>query len=183
MAARTIQGELYARGIEQGVELFERFLPGFDDANRTAQAEHLPNHMAWTLGHVAMTSARAIERLQGQDAPQPLLDHEFVVADRGDAERFGTEVVCFGSNPVDDPAIYPSLARSAAIFRAVHGRLAGALREADDAALARPTPWGSGRTTVGDLMHRMAFHIGTHTGQIVDLRRALGIPPVIAPRS
>ncbi|MFI4882815.1 MAG: hypothetical protein ACIAQU_09555, partial [Phycisphaerales bacterium JB064] len=78
-----------------------------------------------------------------------------------------------------EPERYPSLARSVEIMHAAHATLADTLGNASEDALARQTPWGAGATTVSDLALRMGFHIATHAGQIVDLRRGLGFEPVL----
>ena len=52
------------------------------------------------------------------------------------------------------------------------------LREVGD-QLHETVSWGGGTTTKRDLAVRMAFHNGVHTGQIIDLRRALGMPRLI----
>ncbi|MEQ8911791.1 MAG: DinB family protein [Pseudomonadales bacterium] len=175
-------GEFLAHNILHTQTLFERFLVGFDDGNRTTQAPAMPNHAAWTLGHLALTAHRCVDRVLGRDDPGELPPEAFVIGDQGDAQRFATESVSFGSTPTDEPDRYPGLDRSLEIMHAAHQRLAQALREADAAALSRQTPWGAGQTTVSDLALRMGFHIATHCGQIVDLRRGLGFAPVLGRR-
>ena len=163
-----------AQSVRLSGMLFQRFLAGFDDANRTTQAPALPNHAAWTLGHLAITLHRAAEKLDAGGDPLP--ESDFIDgADRGDSDRFGTESVCFGSTPTDDPAGYPSWARCRDIFAAGIERLAAAAESASADQLAAKVSWGSGELPAGDLVHRLAFHQGTHAGQIADLRRALGL--------
>ncbi len=50
--------------------LFHRYLPGFDDTNHTRQAPCLPNHVAWCLGHCALTLHRSIERINHEPLPE-----------------------------------------------------------------------------------------------------------------
>ena len=108
--------------VRQSRDLLVRYFRGFDDSNRTRQAANLPNHIAWTLGHLAITMHRTAERIDGQELPTS----EFLTADGrgGDANRFDTEAVSFGSTPIDDPAIYPTWSRCLAIFDAAINRLA-----------------------------------------------------------
>lgn len=155
--------------------LLGRYLAGFSDENRTRQAPGLPNHVAWSLGHLALTMHRVAERIDGR--PMPAAD--FVAGPAGDAARFGTESVAFGSTPVAESAGYPSFARCVAIYDGACNRLAAAVREAGDAKMAEVTRWGAGETTISLLCARMVFHNGTHTGQIADLRRALGFKGVL----
>lgn len=154
-----------------------RFLAGFDDDNRTSQAPGMPNHAAWSMGHLALTMHRFAERFDGNTLP----DSDFITGDgaSGDSERFDTESVCFGSNPVDDPAIYPALAKSRRVFEDAIDRLTSALEGLDDAKLDEIQPWGSGEFPVAELAARIIFHNGTHAGQLTDLRRALGMSGVI----
>ena len=42
-----------AEAIRSNKTLIGRYLKGFSDANHTKQAAGLPNHVAWTLGHIA----------------------------------------------------------------------------------------------------------------------------------
>lgn len=152
--------------------LFKRYLPGFTDENHTRQAPGLPNHLAWNLGHLALTMHRVANKVDKKGLP----DDAFIAgADRGDAERFGAESVAFKSVPTDDTGRYPGLARCVAIFDGACERLAGALRSADDATLDTTSAWGATQVPLWGLGLRMAFHNGVHCGQITDLRRALGL--------
>jgi len=154
-----------------------RFLTGFDDSNRTKQMPTLPNHAAWCMGHLALTMNRFAERFDGK----PLPDSDYLTGDgtAGNAERFDTESVCIGSRPVDNPAIYPTLARSQKVFEDAVDRIGAALESMSQAQLDEEQPWGKGTFKVSDLAARIIFHNGTHAGQLADLRRAMGMPGVI----
>ncbi len=170
------RGEVLAQGVEQSAFLLGRYLQGFDDENRIAQAPGMPNHAAWALGHLAYVTNRAADRVDGK----PLPEADFIDgAKDGDADHFGQESVALGSVVTADPARYPSWERCNAIFEASVARLCHVLRNASDEQLDAPRAWGSTKTTAHDLASRMVFHIGTHTGQIIDLRRALNMPKVV----
>jgi hypothetical protein len=156
--------------------LLGRYLAGFTDENHTRQAPGLPNHVAWTLGHLALTMERVAERFDGK----PVSPSDFIPGQRGDAAHFGAESVAFGSAPVSDPAAYPSLGRCTAVLDAATERLSAAIRQASDAKLAEPTKWGNTDITHAALAMRMVFHNGTHTGQIADLRRVLGFKSIFS---
>jgi hypothetical protein len=158
--------------------LLARYLRGFDDSNHATQVPHLPNHVAWTLGHVALTMHRMAERLDHRTLPES----DFVKGDgrAGTADRFDTESVCFGSKPVAEPKLYPKFSRCVAIFEAAIERLAVAAHGADDATLDAPTKWAQTEVPTWTLLPRMVFHNGTHTGQLADLRRALGMGSIFA---
>jgi hypothetical protein len=164
-----MDGTTLAEGLELSGQLLGRYLVGFSDANHTSQAPGLPNHVAWSLGHLAMTMHRVAERLDGG----PMPESDFITSAKGDASKYGTETVAFGSQPTADPSLYPPYARCLEIFNSAVTRLSVAARASDAAKLAAPTPWSNGTTTLGALVARMAFHNGMHCGQIADLRRAL----------
>lgn len=166
-----------ADGIRASFELTTRFLTGIAEENRTTQAPNLPNHAAWTLGHLALYLHRVAERLDSK----PLPGSDFTTGDgsAGTQDRFDTESICFGSTPVDNPKIYPTLARAIQIFESACNHLAAAASEAGDAKLDEAIKWGPTEVTHALLVQRMIFHNGLHTGQLVDLRRALSLSSVI----
>ncbi len=170
-------GDALAESVLASITLFDRYLSGFDDSSRIRTAPGLPNHPAWCLGHCAMTMHRAAERL-GAEPVLPAGDF-LVDAARGDAHRFGTESISFGSTPVDDPGAFPGLARCREIFHAAGDRLATTARAADHDTLARPTKFFGGmELPAWHAVPRAVFHNGMHCGQIADLRRALGLGSV-----
>jgi hypothetical protein len=156
-----------AEGVLSTKALLTRYLKGFSDANHTAQAAGLPNHVAWTLGHLALTMHRIAEHFDGRGLPEGDFGAE------NDARRFGTERVCFGSS-VGDGA-WPGLARCVEVYEAAADRLAAGVRACEDAKLDTMIKWGPGEIPLYQAGMRMIFHNGMHTGQIADLRRALGM--------
>lgn len=159
-----------------------RYLAGFDDSNRTRQAPHLPNHVAWNLGHLALTMHRACELIQpGYTLPDSDFIEGGTKSGGGDAQRFATESVGFGSQPVDSPSQYPTLARSIEIYNNGVDAVARCVRSASDASLDAEVSWGGGMKIARWLLAaRMATHNGMHIGQIADLRRALGFRSIFA---
>ena len=157
--------------------LFVRFLDGFDDSTRTFQGENLPNHVAWTLGHCALTMNRAAERFDDK----PLPETDFIMGDgtNGEASRFDTESVCFDSTPMPDPSNYPTLQRAKGIYEAACDRFAEAVRNTTDQKLDEMSPFHGSELPLYTMIMRVCFHNGAHAGQIIDLRRALSMPRVI----
>ncbi|MBX3364308.1 MAG: DinB family protein [Phycisphaeraceae bacterium] len=174
--------DVLAEAVTGSRMLLERYLPGFDESNRTTQAPNLPNHLIWTLGHLALTMERCAGRVKGSDVPKPLSEGSWVTGKgrSGDIMRFDTESVAFKSTPLDEPSLYPSLARGREIFGEAIDALSDAVRQASDAALMRSTKWGTQPIRVCDMVMRMVFHNGVHAGQITDLRRALRMPQVLS---
>jgi hypothetical protein len=172
------ENETLANAIAHSRDLLKRYLRGFGDNNCVTQAPSLPNHVAWTLGHLSLTLHRAAEKFDGR----PLPASDFVTGDgtAGDANHYDTESVSFASKPLADGARYPGFARCVAIFDAAIDRMAAAVRGADEAKLNTVLKWGQSETTLREVACRMVFHNGTHTGQLADLRRALGMGSIFA---
>ena len=172
------QQQTLALAVRSTVPLLERYLTGFDESNRTTQGPGNPNHVVWTLGHLALVLNRAAEHVEGvpaQDAPPG-----FVTGQTGSAEAFATESVAYGSTPTDDPDRYPTFARAVEMWRTTCERLASSCEAASDEALARPISWGKGaEQSCAQLVLRLVFHNGTHTGQLIALRKSLGMNKVV----
>ena len=156
---------------------FVRFLDGFDDSTRIFQAENLPNHVAWTLGHCALTMNRTAERFDDK----PLPETDFIMGDgtNGDPSCFDTESVCFDSTPSPDPSNYPTLQRATQIYEAACDRVAEAVRNTNDAKLDEMMSFHGSEIPLYTLIMRVCFHNGSHAGQIMDLRRSLSMQRVI----
>lgn len=120
------------------------------------------NHPAWTLGHLAFAADRHSRYAGGE--PQ-LTDWETL---------FG-----LGSQPSDDPTVYPSKEQLIAAWHAANDRLLAAIESADPARFEEPTqgPLGEALPTVGDfLTFSMTAHTSMHLGQLSAWRRAMGKP-------
>ena len=168
---------LLADAIRHSRELLLRYATGFDDSNYVRQAPSLPNHFAWTLGHLSLTLHRIAEKIDA--APLPASD--FATGDtRRDPRQFDTESVCFGSTPAADASKYPTCDRCLEIFNRAVDRCAAAFESAGEAQLLATVPWGSAQVPVWLMAIRMVFHNGTHCGQLADLRRALGLGSIFA---
>ena len=171
--------DLLAEAIEKCKPLAGRYLAGFSDADHTAQAAGLPNHVAWSLGHCALTMHRVAEMVDAS-AP-PAADFGAAAPGRGDRPSgFGPETVAFGSRPLADPAAYPPLARCVEIYNSACDRLAAAAHTASDAKFNAVIKWGPVEAPWWTLAFRMIFHNGFHTGQIADLRRAFGFKSIMS---
>lgn len=175
------RGEFLAEAVLTNKILVARYLAGFNDVTAVRQTPDLPNHVAWSLGHMSLTMLRVAEKIDGQPAFPP---DQFIKGDgtRGSKDRgvFDIESVAFGSKPEERHDRFPNLNRAIEIFNAACDRLATAVRSAPDAKLEESVQWGTGPQTLWQLVVRMIFHNGFHTGQIADLRRALGFKSVFA---
>lgn len=170
--------EFLAESVLHSRGLLSRYLVGFDDSNHTVTAPGLPNHLAWILGHCALTMHRAAERVDGRER----LDGSFIPdAGTGDGRRFGAESVAFGSDPRATGVTFPGHLRCAEIFADATERLASALRQAPEPSLDELVLFFGGVALPRWMVApRIIFHNGMHCGQIADLRRALGLKPIFA---
>jgi len=171
-----------AEGVLSTRQGMARYLAGFDDTNHTKQAPGLPNHVAWSLGHLALTMHRACQKIR-TDHPLPASDsiEGGTTTGGGDPKRFATESVSFGSRPAPDPTQYPALARSIEIYSSACEAVAAVVRAVPDAELSTLVEWGGGMQLPKYLMAlRMMTHNGMHVGQVADLRRALGFKSIFA---
>jgi hypothetical protein len=164
-----------ADAVELSKAQMARYLAGFDDSSSLRQAENLPNHPRWCLGHCALTMHRVAEMLDGRSAP----DTDFATGGPQPG-RFHTEAVAFGSKPAGSTETYPPLARCVEIYNAACDRLASAVRAATEARLMEQVDWLTFKMPLYILVIRMCSHNGFHTGQIADLRRALKFKSIFA---
>jgi len=174
------KGETLAWMIEASTPLATRYFAGFDDATRAAQAPGMPNHFAWTLGHCALTMQRVAERMDGGELPESDFAAQVEFAEGSPPARFGTEGVAFDSTPSAERGCYPVAHRCVEVFEAASCRFAAAVRRSSDERLEADEPWGASTLSMATLIVRVNAHNAMHTGQLVDLRRALGFPRVIA---
>ncbi|MCC7389780.1 MAG: DinB family protein [Phycisphaerales bacterium] len=175
----TTRSEILARMIGASVPLTTRYFAGFTDANRAAQLPGLPNHFAWTLGHCSLTMHRLAERLDGRALPESDFQPGVQRAEGSAPMRFGTEGVAFNSVPSGDAGAYPTVARCIEVFEGACARLGAAVRGATDQQLDAMQPWGAAQLPMADLILRITLHNAMHSGQLVDLRRGLGLGRVI----
>ena len=95
--------------------------------------------------------------------------------------RYTDSAIGFDSKPVNDPAEVSDAGPGRGDFDAACDRLAAAVRGANDATLAKKIDWMGMQIPLAQLVTRVMFHVGVHTGEILDLRRALGFDRVLKP--
>ena len=147
-------------------KMISDMLSGVPAEQCTAQSGPVTNHVLWTLGHVAMTNDWLASLIDGR----PALPKAF-------ESLFG-----MGSVPVVDTSKYPSLAEVRAEFDRGYERLVSAAKKRNDAELLTPPLGNSFGFTNNklDSVLKAAWHEGWHIGQIADLRRGLGIRPMMS---
>ena len=146
------------------LDLIERAVADLSRDQATTQPSGVPNHPAWTVGHL-VHSAQAIGGELGLD---PWLPEEW-------GDRFGT-----GSTPVTNAEAYPPMEELMAQLRGAAARIERHLRERGEEVLAAPLPDVRYRdlfpTTGHAALHILAGHTSFHAGQIMVWRRAAGLP-------
>ena len=177
----SARANLLAEQILQTKPLLARYLAGFNDVTAVRQTPDLPNHVAWNLGHLALTMHRFAEKIDGQGPPA----EDFVLnpgsdGTQGSRDRgvFDAAAVSFGSVVSDRHDRFPTLARAQQTYDRACDRLAATLRGLSDARLEETIQWGNQPVPIWAAATRMVFHNGFHTGQIADLRRALGFKSI-----
>ena len=127
------------------------------------QPDGLPNHPAWTIGHLALTS-------------------DVVMAEFGEAQTFPAEWAerfFPGVAITGEIADYPSMAELMSQLEAQHARLATRFAASSVEELAAPIKLEMVQrrfSQVGQFAtYAMTAHEGIHLGQIADLRRAIGL--------
>lgn len=131
------------------------------------QVHPTSNHVVWTLGHLACTYAWFSTTINGKSA---------VTLPESYNGLFG-----MGTKPVADAGAYPSVAE---LRRHYDGAFAAYLKQVE--GLSDAEAWGACASDTGgfagsklDAAYKCAWHDGWHLGQIADLRRALGLAPIM----
>lgn len=129
------------------------------------------NHVVWTLGHLASTYAwfaTTIDLKAGESAPFAL------------PESYGT-LFGMGSKPSSDAKAYPSLSDVRKSYDATFAGYVKMVESLTPTQAEEPCAIDTGRfaSSKVDAAYKCSWHDGWHLGQIADLRRALGLPPIM----
>jgi hypothetical protein len=139
-----------------------KLIDGLTDAQLMHRPDGKCNHMLWNLGHIACTDAYFTKAIGGRDTGWP---------EAWDA-LFGMGSTCQSSAKE-----YPSVAEIKAQLTKQRDEMLSWFGSMSAAELAKPLPqelqmFGS---TVGQLMHSLAWHEGMHAGQMTSCRRGQGL--------
>lgn len=147
-------------------QMSERLLADFHTpAEWTYQAHPACNHALWFAGHMA-TSDNFFLSLVAPEKATDLPDFQ---------AKFG-----MGSQPTNDPAVYPSPEAVQQTMRDRRQALLAALDRMSDEDLARSTPAGAPDflPDIASVFELAVWHEGQHRGQLSVARRALGHKPL-----
>jgi uncharacterized damage-inducible protein DinB len=152
--------------LERTVAFMRQSVADLSDEDIVAQPPGVPNHAAWTLGHVI----HSCQAMAGELGVEPWLPPHW-------ESQFG-----YGSSPAAVSSRHPSKAALLAALAEASDRLRIALLGMNEAALAEPLPDEAVRemlpTKGHALLQIIAAHTAYHAGQLAAWRRAIGREPV-----
>jgi uncharacterized damage-inducible protein DinB len=144
----------------------ERLMADFrTPAEWTYQVHPACNHALWVAGHMA-TSDNFFLSLVAPEKVTQLPEYQ---------TKFG-----MGSQPTNDPAVYPDPEAVLGTMRERRQTLLAVLEALSEDDLAKKTPPGSPDflPDVGSVFELAVWHEGQHRGQLSVARRALGHKPL-----
>jgi hypothetical protein len=144
-------------------------LGGMSDAPLLRPGPWGGNHAMWIAGHLAVIEGRLQKMLRGTPNPverwKPLFD--------------------WGSEPLDDPAAYPSFDEVLRTFKGLRAQTHAFLDETGEAGLDQPTtcqpPGFRGFETAGKAILIIAVHASGHLGGLNVVRAAAGKQRLFVP--
>ena len=136
------------------------------DDEMVLQPPGVPNHGAWTLGHIIFSC----EQMARELGAEPWLSGDWEL-------KFG-----YGSKPSPLTSVYPAKFGALEVLEDARQRLRAALLGIAEDTLTRPLPDEEARAilpTIADaLVQIVAAHTAFHAGQLAAWRRAIGRQPV-----
>jgi uncharacterized damage-inducible protein DinB len=154
--------------LEQARKTSETMLADFKTPQDwTYQVDPSANHAMWFVGHMTRTDNFVLSKI----APEKAIE-----LPGNSKDLFG-----MGSQPVNDPAIYPTPEEALRLFRDRRQALLAVLAKMSDDELSKPVPAGGPGflTDNASMFELLVWHEGLHTGQISVARRALGHAPLM----
>jgi len=152
--------------LDRTLAFMQAQVAGLSDDEMVIQPVGVPNHAAWTLGHMIYSC----QEIAGELGLEGWLPADW-------KSNFG-----YGTSP---GSISPQYATKSALLPSVRDageRLRAALLQTDEDVLANPLPDEKVREVMPTLGHALlqvvAAHMAFHAGQLAAWRRAIGRPPV-----
>ena len=144
------------------LEFVEQSVADLSEQQMVEQPPGVPNHGAWTLGHVIVSC----QGMAAELGVEPWLPDDW-------ESLFG-----YGSTPSPDHAPYPAKVELLAMLADAAGRLRQTLLAADASVLGRRLPDETFPTMRDLLLQVVVAHTAYHAGQLAVWRRAIGKDPV-----
>jgi uncharacterized damage-inducible protein DinB len=152
--------------LDRSLAFVQEIVSDLSDEEMALQPPGVPNHAAWTLGHLI----HSCQAIAGELGVRPWLPDDW-------ESRFG-----YGSSPTA-AAASPGSGKAAllATLADATDRLRTTLLATDESRLKDPLPDEKTRKilpTLGDaLLQVVSAHTAFHAGQLAAWRRAIGRPP------
>jgi len=140
----------------------QKLLDGIPEDKQFHQLMGSDGHIAWQLGHLAVSNAFFAALIDGEAVGMP--------------EKYD-KLFGMGSKPTTDKNAYPPVAELKKSFDQTYDRLIAAATKLRDSDVGMPTAMDSGGFAK-DRLHAIelaAWHEGWHGGQISNLRKAAGL--------
>ena len=152
-----LSGLAFARGFTH------KLIEGIPDDKLTHRAAPGSNHALWIMGHLAHSENSFCSKVSGNESVLP----------ENYAKLFG-----MGSEPSDDASTYPSKAELLDSLDKARTALTDWLGGLNEDQLAAPLPedYQMFGPNVASLASAIAYHEGVHAGQLIEIRRSLGLP-------
>jgi uncharacterized damage-inducible protein DinB len=135
-----------------------RILEDITEEESLVIIEKIPNHIRWQVGHMVYSAGFALMKLGDTKDDWEKLKSLF---------RGGNELA-------EDPSVYPSMAELRNWLGDIHDRTLKALDAVDEAALAEEVGEENQKRAAWQRYTFLYMHEFYHSGQIVQIRRALG---------
>lgn len=150
--------------LSRGVNLVNRTVSDFSDADMLVRPAPAANHAAWQIGHLINSEVNLVNMIIPGAVPAQPDDFR---------RKFSKETA-----RLDDPAAFPGKAELLERFAQVRKNTVEWVRGLSDADRDRPAPpqIAGFAPTAGHLALVIPEHTAMHVGQIQAIRRVLGKP-------
>lgn len=152
--------------LDRATEYIQATIADLTDEEMTLQPPGVPNHAAWTVGHIV----HSWQAIGAELGAQSWLPDEW-------ESLFG-----YGTSPAGVEPGHHSRVALAASLAAAHGHLRSVLLGLDPSTLREPLPDADARelfaSTADALLQVVIAHTAFHAGQLAAWRRAIGRRPV-----
>ncbi|WP_442485463.1 DinB family protein [Aeoliella sp. SH292] len=160
--------ELVRKNLEFSFEWIWPLAEDLADSPMTRPRPDGGNHATWTMAHITHAHAGLTSMITGKPSP---------------IESWGKQVAG-GTQPVDDPSIYPAYADILTAYRMAHDETLALLETLSDEDL-ECTPAMVPEylkdfpdfQAIGNLLVFIPMHDMSHRGQLADVRQVLGRKP------
>lgn len=147
---------------ERTLTFMEQSVADLSEEQMVQQPTGVPNHAAWTLGHIVFSC----QGIAGELGAEEWLPDNW------------ESVFGYGSTPTSEVSRYPKKTELLAMLADSANRLRQALLATDESVLGQPHPIKDVceiLPTIGEtLVQIMAAHTAFHAGQLAVWRRAIG---------